>query len=213
MTGISSSSIPNKKVFEVKANLYEINSLDVGEQGRLRWKPPTYCSETFAQRPVLTRGVSVPWRPPPWCHSTAASCLGWQHICLIPSSIASRSCCSVMVEWIEEGTNKGKKVVLGLVFALNPHLVLLPLATPALPSDQGDRPSLPLNYVTPITKEKLSGDNVDRELKMPGRESLGRGSPSAGCKSPCMLEVERLCEQWEKHLLELLEQRPHGHDR
>ncbi|KAL8163717.1 UNVERIFIED_CONTAM: hypothetical protein K2H54_035194 [Gekko kuhli] len=116
---------------------------------------------------------------------------------------------SVTVEWIEEGTNKGKKVDLGLAFALNPHLAPAPLATPAPPSDQGDRPSPPLNYVvTPITKEKPSGDNADRELKTPpGRESPGRGSPSAGRKSPCVLEVERLRERREKRHLELLERR------
>lgn len=117
---------------------------------------------------------------------------------------------SVTVEWIERGVNKGKKVEIGLVFSLNPHLAAPPPGMPALPSEQGDRPSPPPNYVvTPITKEKPSGDNAaDRELKRP--PSVGtasRASPSAGRKSPCVLEVERLRERREKRRLELLELR------
>ncbi|XP_060109094.1 kinesin-like protein KIF2B [Heteronotia binoei] len=111
---------------------------------------------------------------------------------------------SVTVEWFEQGTNKGKKVELGLAFALNPHL-----APQGTPSDQGDRPGSPANYVvTPIAKEKPSGDNADREPKRaPSVGTAGRDSPGAGRKSPCVLEVERLRERREKRHQEVLEQR------
>ncbi|XP_053145010.1 kinesin-like protein KIF2B [Hemicordylus capensis] len=121
---------------------------------------------------------------------------------------------SVTVEWIEKGTNKGKKVELSLVFSLNPHLAPATASPEApsapMPSDQGDHSTSPVNYVvTPITKEKPGGDSADREVKRP--PSTGTSGKISPCpvarKSPCVLEVERLRERREKRHLELLERR------
>ncbi|KAJ6658062.1 hypothetical protein lerEdw1_001538 [Lerista edwardsae] len=116
---------------------------------------------------------------------------------------------SVTVEWIEKGTNKGKKVELSHAFSLNPHLAPAPPGpeAPLVPSDQGDNSCSPLNFmVAPITKEKPGGDSPDREVKRPlSTGTSPRSSPTR--KSPCVLEVERLRELREKRHLELLERR------
>ncbi|XP_044277417.1 kinesin-like protein KIF2B [Varanus komodoensis] len=120
---------------------------------------------------------------------------------------------SVTVEWIEKGTNKGKKVELSLAFSLNPHLAPMGLSPETLlaptPSDQGDHSTPPPNYVvTPITKEKPGGDSAEPQIKRPPSVgTAGRGSTGPARKSPCVLEVERLRERREKRRLELLERR------
>ncbi|KAJ7317899.1 hypothetical protein JRQ81_004061 [Phrynocephalus forsythii] len=121
---------------------------------------------------------------------------------------------SVTVEWIEEGANKGKKVELSLAFALNPHLAARPALSPSAPSapspsEQGDRSSpTPRYVVTPITKEKPSGDGVDRDLpRPPSASTAGKSSPNPARKSPCVLEVERLRERRQKRHQLLLERR------
>ncbi|XP_032994612.1 kinesin-like protein KIF2B [Lacerta agilis] len=121
---------------------------------------------------------------------------------------------SVTVEWIEKGVNKGKKVELGLAFSLNPHLAPMELSPEALsaptPSDQGDHPTPPQNYVvTPIQKEKSGGDSEDRDFnkRPPSTGMAGKISPSPAHKSPCVLEVERMRERREKRHLEFMERR------
>ncbi|XP_048343387.1 kinesin-like protein KIF2A [Sphaerodactylus townsendi] len=136
---------------------------------------------------------------------------GRVHLALVTALHEDSS--SVTVEWAENGASKGKKVELGLAFALNPHLA--PPGIPTPPLERGDSPSPPANYVvTPITKEKPSGDSVERAPKRVA--AAGRASPSARHKSPCVLEVERLRERREKRRQEVLErraQREAGHVR
>nr|XP_060615791.1 kinesin-like protein KIF2B [Anolis sagrei ordinatus] len=116
----------------------------------------------------------------------------------------------VTVEWIERGANKGKKVELGLAFALNPHLA--PTAGRFSP-EQGDRSGLsPRLGLSPVGQEKPSGDGAEREplpllRRPPSTGAAGRLSPSPGHKSPCVLEVERLRERREKRHQEVLERR------
>lgn len=109
---------------------------------------------------------------------------------------------SLTVEWIERGTNKGKKVELGQAFSLNPHLAPAEFRPGTLaaqtPSEQGDHPTPPPNYVaTPRSREKPGGDGVECELR--------RAPSTAARKSPCVLEVERLRAEREKRHLALLE--------
>nr|XP_056705008.1 kinesin-like protein KIF2B [Euleptes europaea] len=113
---------------------------------------------------------------------------------------------SVTVEWAEEGASKGKKVELALAFSLNPHLA------PPPPSEHGDDPGQPPNYVvTPITREKAGGEGGEggegggRELQR--APSAGRGSPGPRRKSACVLEVERLRERREARRREGLARR------
>ncbi|KAK9407182.1 kinesin-like KIF2B [Crotalus adamanteus] len=111
---------------------------------------------------------------------------------------------SVTVEWIERGTNKGKKVELGQAFSLNPHLAPAEFRpgtlTTQTPSEQGDHPTPPPNYVVTLrSREKPGGDGVECELR--------RASSTAARKSPCVLEVERLRTEREKRHLALLERR------
>uniref|UniRef100_A0A8C5WSB6 Kinesin-like protein n=1 Tax=Laticauda laticaudata TaxID=8630 RepID=A0A8C5WSB6_LATLA len=107
---------------------------------------------------------------------------------------------SVTVEWIERGTNKGKKVELAQAFGLNPHLAPTGTLSAQTPSEQGDHPTPPPHYeATPVGREKPGGDGVERELR--------RAASTAGRKSPCVLEVERLRVEREKRHLALMERR------
>uniref|UniRef100_H9GP92 Kinesin-like protein n=1 Tax=Anolis carolinensis TaxID=28377 RepID=H9GP92_ANOCA len=120
----------------------------------------------------------------------------------------------VTVEWIERGTNKGKKVELALAFALNPHLA--PTAGRFSP-EQGDRSGLTPRFgLSPVPQEKQpGGDAAEREQQLPllrrppSAGAAGRLSPSPSLarKSPCVLEVERLRERREKRHQEVLERR------
>lgn len=111
---------------------------------------------------------------------------------------------NLTVEWIERGTNKGKKVELGQAFSLNPHLAPMEFSpgmlSPQTPSEQGDHPTPPPHYAgTPTGREKPGGDGVERELR--------RAPSTAARKSPCVLEVERLRVERQKRHLALLERR------
>ncbi|XP_051850223.1 kinesin-like protein KIF2B [Antechinus flavipes] len=117
-----------------------------------------------------------------------------------PAVVASvnKNTNSVTVEWVEKGTNKGKKVDLASVFLLNPGLATpessLPLS--ALYSAKGDKSLANHWVVRPQKNETASGDNVvtfSEPILVKQR------------KSHCLREIEKLQKQREKRRQQLLE--------
>uniref|UniRef100_A0A4X2L204 Kinesin-like protein n=1 Tax=Vombatus ursinus TaxID=29139 RepID=A0A4X2L204_VOMUR len=123
-----------------------------------------------------------------------------------PAVVASVNNNSVTVEWIEKGTNKGKKVDLATLFLLNPGLALpeypescriqfqLPLSE--LYSAKGNKSLTNHWMVHPQKKETASGDNAvifNEPILVKQR------------KSYCLREIEKLQKQREKRRQQLLE--------
>ncbi|KAM6111128.1 kinesin-like protein KIF2B [Pterocles gutturalis] len=111
---------------------------------------------------------------------------------------------SITVEWVEKGATKGKQVDLQIIFALNPHLAPRSTSTTSIEvplTAKGSQSLVSGPLSQPVKVQKTSGNcGGPVTAQLDSRRCRKRWT------SPCLLEIERLQEQWEHQQSDMREQ-------